>query len=295
MRPPVIPGYETICEPPHVYYVRSEWKRFLIDHLRESFASIGAADRTAHGDGRTPHFAYAPEGAPGRVLVRRAVRASAASILGDLYVSPRRFVREIEASDAAHRKGLCVPEIVAARLTRAGPFFYRYTIVVREVADASNLLSLARSAPSSLKRRVTRELGEAVRRMHDAAVYHGDLTMKNILVSGLPSEARRANRENGGSAKEGVGSGLSIHFIDFDGSRFEAARRGALAEGNLSRLNRSAVKLFATDGTITRSDKFRFLVAYAGDRQEARRLARRCGRSLWMHQLWWRLTGQGAS
>lgn len=291
MQPPALEGYETICEPPHVFYVRREWKPFLIDQLRDSFASVSSESRTAHGDGRTPHFAYAPAGAPGRVLVRRAVRASAAAFLGDLYVSSSRFLREVQASHDAKEKGLDVPDVVAARLTRAGPFFYRYLLVVREVAGASNLLNLARTALPAVKRRVARELGSAVRQMHDRGVYHGDLTMKNILVSGLPSEAFQGNGANGGTAKEGHANGLKIHFIDFDGSRFEPRREGALAQANLDRLNRSVVKLFAPGGPITRTDKMRFLLSYAGGRDEARRLARACGRRLWMHRLWWWLTG----
>ncbi|MBI2933662.1 MAG: hypothetical protein HYY16_18620 [Planctomycetes bacterium] len=273
MQPPEIDGYETICEPPHVFYVRRDWKPFLLGHLRDSFASVRPADRTSHADGRTPHFAYAPDGAPGRVFVRRAVRASAASFLGDLYLSSRRFFREIQACHDAQSRGLNVPDVVAARLTRAGPLFYRYMLVLREVGNARNLLSFTKSATPALKRRAAGRLGEAVRRMHEAGVYHGDLTLKNILVNGL---------ENG----------LHIHFIDFDRARFEAARRSDLDVGNLSRLNRSVEKLFATTGAITRTDKMRFLLAYAGGRDEARRLARRCGRSLWLHRLWWRITGQ---
>jgi tRNA A-37 threonylcarbamoyl transferase component Bud32 len=266
-----IDGFEAIHEPPHVYYVRDGWKASLLGPLRESFASVAHAERTVHADGRTPHFAYAPDGAPGRVLVRRAVRASAASILGDKYVSAERFFHELQSNSDAQRKGLSVPEIVAARLTRVG-LFWRYMFVVREVADASNLLSIARGAPPVVKRKLARELGAAVRRMHDAGVYHGDLQLKNILVSGA---------ENGSH----------IHFIDFDRARFESRRDESLDEANLSRLNRSVEKFLAQAGGVTRTDKMRFLLAYAGDRESAHRLARRVGRTLWLHRIWWWVTG----
>jgi len=266
-----IDGFEAIGEPPHVFYVRSAWKPFLLGPMRESFASVAHDERTVHADGRTPHFAYAPDGAPGRVLVRRAVRASAASILGDKYVSAERFFHELESNAEAQKKGLSVPEIVAGRLTRSG-LFWQYMFVVREVVDASNLLKAAREASPATKRKLARELGAAVRTMHDAGVYHGDLQLKNILVSG-------------------VQNGSHIHFIDFDRARFEPSRDESLDEANLSRLNRSAEKFLGP----SRTDKLRFLFAYAhGDRDVAHRLARRVGRTLWLHQLWWWITGHKA-
>jgi hypothetical protein len=61
---------------------------------------------------------------------------------------------------------------------------------------------------------------------------------------------------------------------------------------NLSRLNRSIVKLLGTHGTITRTDKLRFLRRYLGGTDRIKELSQVCAQGLWFHRLWWSLSGQ---
>ncbi len=271
MPTPEVDGFELIHEPPYSYYIRSEWKAGLLEPLRSNFSSVGKAERTAH-TGRVEHFSFEPQGAPGRVLVRRAVRAGIASPLGDLHLGYRRFLREMSVGSSAKRAGINVPEIVAARIMRVGPLLNRFTIVVREILEARTLHQLARDGKLVDQRRAIVRLGESLRHMHERGVYHGDLTLNNVLLT--------ANQ-----------NGRQMYFVDFDGAHIATEQSDRRMRANLSRLNRFVEKWLAPRGLITLTDKMRFLLAYAGDRARARELARRCGSVHWRHRLWWSMIG----
>ncbi|MHC4607365.1 MAG: lipopolysaccharide kinase InaA family protein [Planctomycetota bacterium] len=264
MQSPELGRYKRTREPPHDYYVRPDWEPHLLEHLRNDFETVRPEDRTLHTGGRVEHFSYQPEGAPGPVLVRRASRGSVFAALGDLHAGASRFFKELRFNEEARQAGVPVPEIVAGRLSRAGLLFHRYLYVVRAIPGATNLHQFARAAGTADKRRAVRAFAKAVRRMHDAGIYHGDLTLRNVLVTD-------------------DGNGMRIYFIDFDRGRGGSQP----AEANLHRLNRFVEKW----GHVTRTDKLRFLLAYAGDRDAARKLARRRPRGLWLHRLWWTVTG----
>jgi tRNA A-37 threonylcarbamoyl transferase component Bud32 len=109
-----------------------------------------------------------------------------------------------------------------------------------------------------------------MRRLHEAGVYHADLTMKNILVTAD-----------------------AVYIIDLDKARLRSSRNEHEDVANLARLNRSIVKLFGPKGApITRTDKIRFLRRYLGGRERVKELSRLCGQGLWAHRLWWTLSGQ---
>lgn len=202
--------------------------------------------------------------------MRRAARGGALGrLLGGLYAGAGRPLRELRASAAARRAGVGVPEPVAVRSTRVRGPFRRFTIVSREVPDAADLLSLVPGLSPARKRALTLRVADEMRRLHDAGVYHGDLTMKNILTSGE-----------------------DVFIIDLDKAVLAGAPDDRRAVRNLSRLNRSVVKLFGSTGPVTRTDKLRFLRRYLRGRERLRELAEVCGSGLWMHRLWWALSGQ---
>jgi tRNA A-37 threonylcarbamoyl transferase component Bud32 len=180
-----------------------------------------------------------------------------------------RPLQELRASAAARRAGVSVPEPVAVRATRAFGPWRRFSVVTREVPDASDLLSLAPGLPPSRKRALTLRVADEMRRLHDAGIYHADLTMKNILVSGD-----------------------DVFIIDLDKAVLSVAPDERRAVRNLARLNRSIVKLFDGRGPVTRTDKLRFLRRYLRGRERVRELSTLCGEGLWMHRLWWALGGR---
>ncbi len=277
-----IEGYETVERGAHTVLVRPDWREALLEDLLTDFRDVPAGERRVHDYGRATHFSYRPRGASERVFVRSAVRGGAlGALFRGLHLGIRRPVRELEAAAAARRAGVNVPEPLAVRATRVGGLFWRFTVVAREVSDASNLLMLAKALTPARKREVLCRVADEMRRLHEAGVYHADLTLKNILLSGS-----------------------RVYIIDLDKATLAAGRSLALDVRNLARLNRSVVKLLGGLGCVTRADKLRFLRRYVGGpaagapaapgggRERMRELARLCAGGLWHHRLWWSLSGQ---
>jgi tRNA A-37 threonylcarbamoyl transferase component Bud32 len=263
-----IDGYEAVERGPHKVLIRPEWKEALLEDLLGGFSRIPAGERKSHAHGRAAHFSYlSPRG---RIFVRNAVRGGLlGALLRGLYLGIARPLRELRAATAARKAGVGVPELLAVRATRVCGIFWRFTVVAREIPGASNLLVLAASLPPARKRELIDRVADEMRRLHEAGVYHADLTLKNILLS------------------EG-----SVYIIDLDKALLPGRRSGDLDAMNLARLNRSVVKLLGLHGAVTRADKLRFLRRYLGGRERIRELARTCSQGLWAHRLWWSLSGQ---
>ncbi len=260
-----LPGYETVTRGPHTVTIRSTWKDFLLEDLFDGFRNVPDSERTPKGGGRAVHFSYAPKGAPGRVFVRQAVRGGAPGlILKTLYLDDGRALHEIRAAAAARERGAAVPEPLAALRTRAWGPFHRFTVVNREIPDAVNLLDLVPRLDTDVKREAFRRVATALRRLHDAGVYHADLNVKNILLSGF-----------------------DVFFVDFDKASLKPRRVEAMDVRNLARLNRSAEKCLVGRRLVTRTDRLRFLRDYLGNPMRLKEWARRCVSGLWVHRLKW--------
>jgi hypothetical protein len=273
-----IEGYEVVERGPHTVLVRPEWREALLEDLLADFRDVPPGERRVHAHGRATHFSYRPRRGPVRVFVRNAVRGGAlGALLGGLYLGIRRPVRELLAAAAARRAGVNVPEPLAVRATRVGCLFWRFTLVAREIENASNLLMLADGLEPARKRDLLCRVADEMRRLHEAGVYHADLTLKNILLSGP-----------------------DVFIIDLDKATLAAGRTRSLDVRNLARLNRSVEKLLGGRGCVTRTDKLRFLRRYVGaarpasgaGREALRELARLCAGGLWAHRLWWALSGR---
>jgi 3-deoxy-D-manno-octulosonic acid kinase len=143
----------------------------------------------------------------------------AARLLQDGYFwggEPRvRAFAEWRLLELLSRRGLPVPQPVAARYQRTG-LLYRCDLITRRIADAQPLsAALAEALPES----VWRAVGAAIARLHRAGVDHADLNAHNILLHG----------------QDGV------CVIDFDRGRLRA--RGRWMRANLRRLRRSLDKV----------------------------------------------------
>ena len=264
-----IPGYETLRQGPHTILIRKEWKEALLQDLVDDFARVAASDRKLYAHGRVTHFSYLPAGAPGRIFVRRATRGGLlGALLGGLYLGINRPLQEVRAATEARSKGVGTPEPVAVCLTAAGPF-HRFTLLTREVEEARDLLTLAAAPSPGEKRALIAGLAQEMRKLHEARIYHADLTLKNILLG-----------------RDG------IYIIDLDKAIIANRREERLDVMNLARLNRSIVKLLGARGPVTRTDKLRFLRRYLGENTRLRDFSRLCSHGLWAHRLWWSLSGQ---
>ncbi len=118
------------------------------------------------------------------------------------------------------------------------------------------------------KRKVIRSAGLLLRQFHRSGFFHADLQLKNFLVSGD-----------------------TLFLIDFDRSYRKEKLSTSEVLKNLLRLNRSAEKWIRRGLGITRADRLRFLLAYAGDdktiREEVKRALRYNSlRSLFHRMIW---------
>jgi len=220
----------------------------------------------------------------GRLVVRHCRRGGLIGrLLGDLYLGRGRALREWRVSDAA-AKGVLTPRIVALVQRRAfGPLF-RADVVSVEVEDAIAGGDYLGWFPAAANREVLREkrqiieaVAAAVRRMHDAGLYHGDLNASNLLL-------RRA------------GGKLEVHILDLDRSRMMRRVGPRRRRHELMRLNRSLMKMRLDPCPIDDEDRLHFLHAYTGGDDAVleyppRRMIRSCARTLGLHRWLWQLMG----
>jgi hypothetical protein len=173
--------------------------------------------RDEHGDWVVRH--YQRGGAVARVLTDEYVRIAGAR---------PRPLRELHASAAARQRGVATPEVLAAVVYPAGPF-YRADIATRFIADSAELAELALgAAPDDAARAAAwRAAGLLLCSAFEAGVQHADLNLRNILVSG---DGR-------------------AWLLDLDRAVVRDAALGAAARRRmLERLHRSRCKLEAVYG-----------------------------------------------
>lgn len=123
--------------------------------------------------------------------------------------------REWKLTAELHRQGLPVPQPIAARVRRAG-MFYRGDLITSRIESAQPLADILAAEPLTLHG--WRQLGQTLRRFHDAGVRHDDINARNILMDAA-----------GG-----------FHLIDFDKAAIVTA--GSWREQNLQRFRRSLEK-----------------------------------------------------
>ncbi len=174
----------------------------------------GDALRT-HGDRRGEAVRIVLPGGKA-VYVRTCLRGGAMRrLLRDRYfLRPERPLRELVVTEMARSVGLPVPQVLAVAIEEK-TFGYRGRVVTEEIEGAEPLIDVYRRTPGEMeRRRVLQRVGAAIRRMHDAGVYHVDLTGANVLLKEQDE----------------------IAFVDFD--------RAFVSSANHSRYSRSGVERF---------------------------------------------------
>lgn len=126
-----------------------------------------------------------------------------------------RSMQELELLSWMRGEGLRVPRPVAAKVAPFGPF-YRAAIITEYIPEAQPMEEMLRE--SDLGEDIWQRVGEAIRQMHDAGVYHSDLNRRNILIDGESQ----------------------VWLIDFDKCKRRAP--GSWTTENLDRLHRSLQK-----------------------------------------------------
>lgn len=162
---------------------------------------------------------------PGQWALRHYRRGGLiARVAADRYVwsgeARVRAFAEWRLLAALMRRGLPVPQPIAARYQRAG-LAYRCDLLTRRVRGALPLS--VRLEEAALALRAWRGVGATVARFHAAGVDHADLNAHNILIDEADS----------------------VTLIDFDRGRLRppGAAPGAWAARNIARLQRSLDKV----------------------------------------------------
>ncbi|MBI3775114.1 MAG: 3-deoxy-D-manno-octulosonic acid kinase [Gammaproteobacteria bacterium] len=178
----------------------------------------GLLTGSAPGRGTTWFFVHHDQ-----PLVLRHYRRGglAAGLLHDRYVwtglARTRAWREFHLLAHILNTGLPVPQPVAVRVLRAGPY-YRADLITRRIMFTASLAAALTTRGLDVTR--WRTLGITLRKFHDAGIYHADLNAHNILL----------------------GKDNSLYVADFDkGELREPAARWQ--QENLARLHRSLKKL----------------------------------------------------
>lgn len=243
---------------------------------------IDAAPPVAWVEGRRRHPVVAlPDGR--NVIVRRLAHGGLfGNLLGRVFWGLNRPLREFVATVRAGEKGIPVPAAVGARIDWLGIGFYRGDVLSLEISGAEDLGKVLRDGWADCPRR-RRDLAIgataiAVRRMHDAGLYHPDLNLKNVLV-------------------RWSGKGPEAFLVDLDRARFYREITFRLRRKNLWRLARSAEKLARPGGELSPGDRLRFLLAYAGTdgslRERLVRSFRLIAATSFFRRLWWGLKSDG--
>ena len=174
---------------------------------------------TLHGAGRG-NIRLLSDGRA-RYLLRHYYRGGLmARISRDLFlaqaVAQSRAMAEFTLLRVLRQRGLAVPRACAA-LHRSAGLFYRAEIIIELLPDATDIAALLRGV-RPLNSSEWQRLGQAVRDLHDAQVFHADLNCHNLML-----DAQGA-----------------AWIVDFDKCAFRAGE--AWKAANLERLLRSLRK-----------------------------------------------------
>ena len=172
-------------------YVDLDWGRWRVVAARlelvEMTALLGAARAGSAGgeevaSGRGGARRVTLRG--GKVVyVRKYLRGGLMRLLvRDLYLlRPPRPVLELEATETARAAGCRVPIVHAVAVEESGPF-YRGWIVTSAIDGARAYIDVLATAREAERGALLAAAGSAIRDLHDAGVYHPDLTGHNLLI-----------------------------------------------------------------------------------------------------------------
>ncbi|MFQ5862490.1 MAG: lipopolysaccharide kinase InaA family protein [Candidatus Brocadiales bacterium] len=267
------------------FFLKEKYKYPILRQIIMEFSSEVKEGQSAF-HGRGAYMAIPVSALKDRRLIVRHYSHGGlwGKLVGDILLGHNRPLRELVNTEKAQERGVDTAEVVALRFRKYFGPLCKGDIFTLEISDAQDLIVFLTNCPAEeillQKRELIRHVAQAVRRMHDAGVYHADLHLKNILVK--------------------RGDTLKVYIIDLDKSELYANRaNGGLSierrMNNILRLDRSVEKFkeWRPDlRLITSADRLRFLREYAvGGGEDWKTLARRYATHHAAHRLWWRFLG----
>jgi tRNA A-37 threonylcarbamoyl transferase component Bud32 len=172
------------------------------------------------------------------------------SLTGDLFFFGARPFMEVAVTKEVKSAGVPTLEILAAIMEQGWGGWYRGYLITKYLPSATDFISYLDREPEG-KRRVAsiEKAGKAVKKIHQAGIYHADLHLKNCLFEE---------------------KGSKVYLIDFDKSKVFSHLKPSRRMKNLKRLDRSAEKLTRHGLPLTKRDKKTFCHAYASGDKEIR-------------------------
>ncbi len=253
--------------------LRDEYKDLLLEQGIEDIKTFLQTHRqtSKYLKGRTLHPSVPLKGGK-RMVIRHYLHGGLFSALTrDLYLFGSRSFQELALTVQIRAAGISTIEPIGAIHRIFRPFYKAYLLSL-EVSGAKDLIQYFEEIgphPSRErllhKRRTIRSAGLLVHQFHEAGFFHGDLQLKNILVSGE-----------------------QLFLIDFDHSYQKELLTPDEKKKNLLRLNRSVEKWKRLGLPITRTDRFRFFRAYAEKDEEMRRTMTKALRTYSLRHLFYR-------
>jgi 3-deoxy-D-manno-octulosonic acid kinase len=257
--------------------LKEEYKNLLlqqgIDDIKSFLEKSRQISHTLKG--RMPHPSIPLMDEKRAVLRQYSHGGLLRAITDNLYLFGSRSFRELVITEEIRSRGIPTIQSIGAIHHRIFSPFYQAYFLSLEVPHAKDLTQYfqeigAQPSPENLlqKRKTIRSVGFLIRQFHKAGFYHGDLQLKNILFAGD-----------------------QILLIDFDRSYRKPTLPIQKMIKNLLRLNRSVEKWKRSGLPITRTDRWRFFLTYAGEDKKIREAMEKTLRTyslrLLLHRLGW--------
>ncbi len=224
-------------------------------------------------EGRTPHPSI-PLGEGKRMVLRQYSHGGLLrAFTGNLYLFGARSFKELAITEEVRSCGIPTIEPIGAvhQVTGFPPFYQAYLLTL-DVPGALNAIQYLEKIGKHPNREALRHkrkkighCGLLLRQFHQSGFFHRDLQMKNILVAGD-----------------------RILIIDFDRSYRKRILSTRQQVKNLLRLNRSVEKWRRSGLPSTRTDRWRFFLAYAGGDKVIRGAMERALRTYSLRSLFYR-------
>jgi 3-deoxy-D-manno-octulosonic acid kinase len=270
---PIPPSFSLVRKGKVFLLLRDAYKDLLLEQGIEDIKTFLQSHRqtSTYLKGRTLHpSVLLKEGK--RIVIRRYLHGGLFSALTrDLYLFGSRSFQELALTARIRACGVSTIEPIGAIHRTIRPFYKAYFLSL-EISDAKDLIQYLQEIgphPSRErllhKRRTIRSAGLLVHQFHEAGFFHGDLQLKNMLVSGE-----------------------QLFLIDFDHSYQKEGLTTEEKKKNLLRLNRSVEKCKSLGLSITRTDRLRFFQAYAETDKEIRRTMTKALRTYSVRHLFYR-------
>jgi serine/threonine protein kinase len=272
---PLPPSFSLIKKGKVFLLLKEEYKHFL---LQEGIEDLKTFLQKHHQPstylvGRTPHPSVPINDGKKMVLRQYSHGGILRAITRNLYLFGSRSFRELALTEEVRSCGIPTIEPIGAIHVRILPPLYHAYFLSLEIPHAKDLVQYFQEIGPhppfeklSLKRKTIRSVGLLLRQFHQSGFFHGDLQLKNILV---------ANDQ--------------LFLIDFDRSYRKPVLSARERMKNLLRLNRSVEKWRRHGLPITRTDRLRFFLTYAGDDLKIQKAIQRVLRTYSIRSLFYRL------